>query len=271
MRVTRRYDRGMTLMEMIIVTAVVALVMTGMAMGIGTLTRQRLVSSSIQLAALVRTAYSRAATTGRTVRIVFDLDGGANWLEEAEGGAVLLTAEDAEEQDEEEQQGSSSGSGARAQADLLGAALGTDATQLLSAARGAAETDLTSSMDFEALGLLGASGMEAASQLETPRYRVPRFSRPEEGRLSRNVQLPTGVSLAQVATEHRDGPALEGRAYLYFFPGGLTELAVIQLRDGRGYVNSVEVRPLTGRCTIHDVPFELPTRDEDLDEAREAS
>ncbi len=267
----------MTLMEMIVVVAVVALVMSGLAMGIGTLTRQRLSSSSVAVAAMVRTAYSRAATTGKTVRIVLDLDAATLWVEEAEGGRVLLTSEDEEEDEEGEGEGgltalgaSEGGIGASAQADLLAKALGDDPSQILKSARGAAETSFGSTMDFDLLGSLGAAGQASPLELTTPRYKVPRFAAPE-GRLGKRFRLLEGVGIARVETSHRETPAEEGKAYLYFFPGGVTEHAVIQLRDSRGYVNSVEVHPLTGRCRVHDVPFELPTREADLDEAREAS
>lgn len=266
----------MTLIEMIVVVVIIALVMTGLAMGMGTLTRQRLSSSSVAVGAMVRAAYSRAATTGKTVRIVFDLDSASMWVEEAEGGRVLLTSED--EDDEENEEGGSAvkalgasddGIGASAQADLLAKALGDDPDQILKSARGTAETAFGGSMDFDFLGGLGAAGQESPLELTTPRYEVPRFA-PPEGRLGKRFHLAEGVGIARVETTHREEPAEEGKAYLYFFPGGVTEHAVIQLQDSAGYVNSVEVHPLTGRCRVHDVPFELPTREEDLDEAREA-
>ena len=78
------------------------------------------------------------------------------------------------------------------------------------------------------------------------------------------------MSFVSIQTSHREYPVEEGRAALYFFPGGLTELAVIQIRDEDDYVHSVEVHPLTGRCTIHDVPYEAPTDPDDQNEAREA-
>ena len=270
----RAFQPGMTIMEMIVVTAVVALVMTGVALGIGSLTRQKLGSSSVRVAALVRTAYSRAATTGKTVRIVFDIDSDLMWVEEADGGRVLLSRDGEEEEGEEEgEEGEElaagpSDIGAKAMADNLATALGDDPDQLLGAARASAETDLGGNLDFGMMGALGSSGPDLTKAMPTPRYKAPRFTAPE-GRLGKRIRLESGVTLSRVETAHREGPAEEGRAYLYFFPGGVTELAVIQLQDTGGYVNSVEVHPLTGRCNIHDVPYELPTREEDLNEARE--
>jgi general secretion pathway protein H len=276
----------MTLMEIMVVVFIVALIMTGMALGIGNLTHQRLKSSAVSVAAAVRAAYSRAATTGHTVRIVFDIDAGTFWTEEAEAGRVLLDREDRGDEEEEEEEegeegagtGSGSGTGPGSPLDLgaLGggdplAALmgGGDAEQMLEAAKGAVREDLGKSLDLDVLGQLSSAGLAATSDLETPRYRRPRFGA-APGKQGQVTTLNKGVTFVSVYTSHRDRPAEEGKAYLYFFSGGMTELAVIQLQDGAGYVNSVEVHPLTGRCRMHNVPYEPPMREEDQNEAAEA-
>lgn len=270
-RQQRLRARGMTIMEMMIVMIIIGLVMTGVALGLGSLTRQKLKSSAVRVAAAVRMAYSRSATTGNTVRIVFDIDGRALWGEEAEGGRVLLSRDDDENLDgeDEDEDGSSNASSATTQADSLAGLLGSDPSQLLSAARGAAEADMGSDTNFDMIEQLGALGSKSMADMETPRYRVPSFSA-LPNRLGKRTILEDDVMFVSVLTSHREHPAEEGKAALYFFPGGITELAVIQLRDSAGYVNSVEVHPLTGRCTIHDVPYEPPTDLDDLHEAREA-
>jgi len=277
------WSKGVTLMEIMIVVFVMALIMTGMALGIGNLTHQRLKSSGLRVAAGVRTAYSRAATTGHTVRIVFDIDNDSLWIEEAEAGRVLLDREDeeaaedatADEEIEEGEEGSGEGigplppGGSLAQAQDLSSVLGADPDQLLDAARGAAQADMSKSLDFDLMGQLGSAGIAAAADIPTPRYTRPRFG-PVPGKRGQVAKLHKGVSIISVYTSHREHPAEEGKAFLYFFPGGFTELAVIQLQDSAGHINSVEVHPLTGRCYIHNVPYEAPTRIEDRNEAAEA-
>ena len=264
----------MTLMEMMVVTLIAALVMTGMAFGLSSLTRQRLKSSTLQVAAAVRTAYSRSATTGNTVRLIFDFENRTIWAEEAESGRVLLSRNDEENLEEEGEEEGADGlatnaAGAGAQAQALSGLLGADPSSLLSAAQGAAQADMGDDMNFELLGQISSMGQQATEQMgETPRYRAPSFST-VPGRLGERSTLGEGVSYALIYTAHREDPAEDGRAALYFFPGGLTELAVIQLRDDEGFINSVEVHPLTGRCTIHDVPYEPPRDQEDQNEARE--
>ena len=74
--------------------------------------------------------------------------------------------------------------------------------------------------------------------------------------------LERGITFRQVQTGHDDEPRTEGRAYLYFWSGGQTERAAIQLRVGKSEYNTdtvtLLVQPLTGRVTIKDGPVDLP-------------
>lgn len=80
--------------------------------------------------------------------------------------------------------------------------------------------------------------------------------------------LESGITFRSVQTTHDDVPRTSGRAYLYFWPGGLTERASIQLRIGESDEDyqtlTLVVAPLTGRVTIKNGPVELeiPTDDE---------
>lgn len=69
--------------------------------------------------------------------------------------------------------------------------------------------------------------------------------------------LETGIRFLQVETEHQEEPELE-RAYLYFWPGGQTERASIQIVRGRpgqepeeSDILSILVAPLTGKVEIN--------------------
>jgi general secretion pathway protein H len=70
--------------------------------------------------------------------------------------------------------------------------------------------------------------------------------------------LGLGVSFRLVQTEHDEKAREKGRAYLYFWPGGGTERAVVQLeRTGGEDALSVLVSPLTGRAHIERGKVEL--------------
>jgi general secretion pathway protein H len=86
-------------------------------------------------------------------------------------------------------------------------------------------------------------------------------------------ELPTGIEFFQVQTEHDEQPRREGRAYLYFWPGGGTERAAVQIRkqgssDARDGL-TVMVSRLTGRARIERGAVELPEPRSDGEEFSE--
>jgi general secretion pathway protein H len=80
-------------------------------------------------------------------------------------------------------------------------------------------------------------------------------------------ELGRSIHYRLVQTEHDSKPRTKGRAYLYFWPGGGTERAVVQLQRGDGdEILSVLVSPLTGRAKIQrgKVDFTEPRQEEDF-------
>ncbi|MGK4009256.1 prepilin-type N-terminal cleavage/methylation domain-containing protein [Sorangium sp. So ce1036] len=115
---------------------------------------------------------------------------------------------------------------------------------------------------------------EAESILKGPRAPRPAFQpakaygfNPEEGRAGK--ELSSGVRFLQVETAHQDDPVAEGRAYLYFWPGGQTERAAIQLSLGAGgtddSVMTVLVSPLTGKTELRRGKVSMPRPRDDAE------
>lgn len=78
----------------------------------------------------------------------------------------------------------------------------------------------------------------------------PAFSQVDNGLIKR-VDLAAGVTFKDIFVSHQEVPVTEGLAYLYFFPQGLTEKAIIHLSDEEGEtVYSITVNPLTGRSQV---------------------
>jgi general secretion pathway protein H len=79
--------------------------------------------------------------------------------------------------------------------------------------------------------------------------------------------LQRGIRFRAVQAAHDDDARTSGRAYLYFWRGGLTERASIQLRIGESEEDSrtltLLVSPLTGKVAVKNGPVELPPLDED--------
>lgn len=85
-------------------------------------------------------------------------------------------------------------------------------------------------------------------------------SDPTKGR-----ELGAGVQIVSVQTDHDEEPVTEGRAYLYFWPGGVTERALIRLKrtDSSEDGLAVLISGLTGRAMIQRGKGEFPPVHED--------
>ena len=113
---------------------------------------------------------------------------------------------------------------------------------------------------------------EAEAILKGPRPSRPTFKptqafgfNPEKGRTGK--ELEKGIRFLQLEVDHQDEPSKQGRAYLYFWPGGQTERAAIQLRvDGSDLEKdmlTVLVSPLTGKAELKRGRASMPKpRDE---------
>jgi len=103
---------------------------------------------------------------------------------------------------------------------------------------------------------------QLAQNIAQQRPRAPRaaFERPQ-GQRYRERTLADDVVIARVFTGQVDEPVEEGNGYVYFWPGGVGERAIVQLRGANGEVYSVLLHPLTGRSQIVDRAVEPPRID----------
>jgi len=286
--VARARQSGMTLIEVMVVILIIALVTGGVALGTGAITRADMRSSSTALVAASRFAYSRAVTQGLTTRVVLDFNARTIQIQETTGRVVL-------QRDDE------SGSGLRREdAPGLNPDAGADdiaAPQLMPTASldGAGGTlgavgdqmsagEMTSGGDDVLSSLLGgmssgeitdpflaAMAQGAAGDITGANagYRGPKFE-PAEGTSGEPRDLEGDTAFLKVFSPHERTPREDGKAYVYFFPGGVAEHTIIQLTDGDEddpQVYSIEIHPLSGRAEIHD--FALAPEGE-LDELQEA-
>jgi general secretion pathway protein H len=222
------------LVEVLMAIALIALLGGTILAGSGMLGSNRLRAGAGLVMSAVRLAGSRANTTGNPVRIVFDLDQGRLSVEETTG--KMLRVKD---------------TGKKAE----GAAAGAEAATQ-------AERD---SIEY-AKGIV--DGPRAPRAAFKPVRGMGFEDDPAGGR-----ELGRGVRYYAVQTEHDEYPRTEGRAYLYFWPGGGTERATIQLtREDIDRGLTVVVSPLTGRARIEMgfVDLERPGYDIDFDVREEA-
>lgn len=206
--------------------ALIALMSGAVLFGSGMLGSSRQRAAATLVLSGVRLGMARANSTGRPVRMVFDLDKDRLLLEEASGSKMLR---------EKEKDNTGGGAEATTEAEQNARA---EADRILEGPR-------APRAEFKPVKQFGFDGDEAS-----------------EGR-----SFQPGVQFRSVQTEHDEEPRTEGRAYLYFWPGGGTERASIQV--GRGDdVLTVLVSPLTGRAKIEKgaVKLEAPKNDSDFGE-----
>ena len=230
---------GYTLIEILVVLAILVFVVAGATLGLSSLTRANLRSAAVMIAAAVRTGYTRAITQGHPVRLVLAIDGGKVWLEETEDRLVL--------------------SRNAGDDDAAGSSVASDDT----AGAESAPTGPTPDTTFA----LGASTFVVGDN-NTPRYRGAQFQR-LEGKRFEPREMPSGTRILAVYTAHAEGRKETGTQYLFFWPGGQTERAVIQVADGDGTTYSIVVHPLTGKTRIEAVPVEPESDLTDEDEQEE--
>lgn len=225
----------MTLVEIMVVVAIMALVAAVSVASIGSLGRTRLKGSAYLVAAAVQRGFSYAATHGENARLVIDLDENLLTIERGEGKLLMDRSVDGgvkDPEDEEEQP--------------------DEATPEES------EEGFDFDLGVETLTQQIRTGFHSG---EVPRYQPPIFAPIEDSRFD-GRELEPRVEFLAVHSRLYDEPKQDGKAYVYFFPDGFGDHAVIQLTNSASEIYSVEVLPLMGKARVHNYAF-LPELEED--------
>ncbi|MSP59013.1 MAG: type II secretion system protein [Myxococcales bacterium] len=208
-----RSPRGFTLIEIMLVLAIVGAAMGVAVVSFRAVDRATARSNSSRLAAAIRYVYDRAVTTGGYYRIVLDLTANKYWAERSDDRFYLAR----------EPEKSSRGRAPDEEAK---------------------EKKLKEDEDRAKQQVTGL----AKELLPPPAPRRARFQAFTDSTLPK-IDLK-GCKLRDVLTRRQRDPYTEGKAYLYFFPDGHTERALIHIEDTNGDVYSLSVHPLTGRVTL---------------------
>lgn len=212
---------GMTLIEIMIVVALMATLMATLVFGSGMFIGAGRRAAATLVVTAVRKGLASANTTGKPTRMAIDLTAGTITLEQSSSTVALKRdAVDVAEEDE-------------------AAALKAYEDDAVAAAEQAAESFLSGP---PAIGDGFSPLMELGGDDETGARKID-----------------AGVSFRLVQTEHDSEPIREGVAFIYFWPGGETERAVVQLGAGEDDDGlTVELSPLTGRAQIRRGQVPLP-------------
>jgi general secretion pathway protein H len=222
--------RGFTLLEIMVVMVIMAVLVAGVIGGTGQLGGARLKHAATAISGAVKVSYTRATATSKSLRLVLDLDANTMWLEE--GDAPMLV-----------QSKDKSGAG--------GADPATDAERL-ARDEGA---DILQGPKVARPHFHPVAGISMTADQVT----AGKDGTPTGGKGP--IKLPRGITFRQVRTGHDDQVREKGRTYLYFWPGGLTERASIQIRIGDsmedGDTLTLLVSPLTGKVSVKNGPVAL--------------
>lgn len=221
----------MTLIEVLIVMALLALILGAVVIGSGQLASSRMRHSSTMIAGAIRIAFARASASSKTVRLVMDFEESQIWLEEGDQPHLVQS------KDVTGTGGAEAATGAEKEAAEETARIVKGPTPPRARFK-----------EIDAMGLAASTPGKGKKPLER------------------------GIGFYQAQALHDDAPRKEGRAYLYFWPGGQTERAAITLRVGKSETEAdmvtLIVAPLTGKVTVKDgaVPLPTPTDDKEASE-----
>jgi general secretion pathway protein H len=220
-------SRAFTLVELLLAIALMAILGGVIVSSTSMMSGNRLRSAAGLMVTAVRLAITRTNVTGRSIRLAFDLDEQRLVMEESADRMLRVRDKDGKEEQ------------------TAGADPATEA-----------EKEATQYAD----GIV--KGPRAPRAKFKPIPLASNDSDAEKGRT-----LGRSIHYRLVQTEHDSKPRTKGRAYLYFWPGGGTERAVVQLQKGDGdEILSVLVSPLTGRARIQRGKVDLSEqrREEDF-------
>ncbi len=207
------------MIEILVVAVIIGIGASGLSFSLGALTKANLRGGAGRFAAAARYAYNRAIIKGTTVRLVFDVPGATFSIEEGSGRVTLARVDD-----ERRKEGAE------------------DGEEIVAADPWAAAQ---SRIDQALKPNLGASPFAPLSSGDGKT--MERYT---------NIVLGRRVQIVRLIVPHHPAPLEQGKGAIHFFPGGMTEHAVVHFSDGGDSVYSVELHPLTGRSKIRAEAYE---------------
>ncbi len=219
--------RGFTLLEILVVLVVIVLIAGIAITRVGKMFRVEVRQSASKMSSTIKYLYNKSATENRTIRLGFDLENSSYWAE-ATSDKFLLNPKDQRTEEEKKK------------------AIEEEKNKEIEA--GAEKTkEAVEDEDKGGIDFLKDDKKESDIEDEKPvKPKQAEFGAMDESILSEQV-LPASVRFKDIQVSHINEPVTEGKVYIYFFPNGSVEPAVINLRnEDDTRVFSLKISPLTG-------------------------
>ena len=218
----------MTILELMIVMAIMGAGVFLLRTGFRVLTKADLVENSTEVAAVLKRTGQLAIEKGEMHRVMFDLEKHLYAVEVCQGEKTIQRNENIRPDEETTKRALEKG-----QERLK--TVGTD----MQAADPEAATKHA----------LAVAGHHIADRMCTP---VDDPSSDSEGKgWIRTLRAVKGIKLKEIWVQHKDESTTKGQVAIYFFPSGSAEKAVVEITDGSDTF-TVLVAGLTGRVELKD-------------------
>jgi type II secretory pathway pseudopilin PulG len=219
----------MTVLELMIVLAIIGGGAVLVRSGFRLITKADLVENSTELAAILRRTNQLAVEHGEMHRVVFDLDKQVYVVEVCQG-ATAIQRNEAVRVDEEAKKRALDKGRSRMQ--------------------GVPTDVLASDPEDAAKRATAMAGHHIADRMCAPATDSISGDATGKGWV-RALRVNKGIKFKKIWVQHRDDPVAKGQVAIYFFPIGAAEKAVIELTDG-DEVFTVLVYGLSGQVQLRD-------------------
>ncbi len=243
----------MTVLEMMIVLAIIGGGVVLVRTGFRQITKADLVESSTELSAMLKRTAQLAIEKGEMHRILFDVEQQLYAVEVCQGSTAIMRNEKVRGDEEKQKQAL-----ARGQERLRGVpmeAIAQDAESATKHAMSIAGHHVADRMcspvnEKEVSGL--TSGVDQKTTNEDGKtIRKIRGDKDSRTNLTWVRSLRPGIKFKEIWVQHKDESATKGQIAIYFWPTGSSEKAVIEVTDD-SETFTVLVHGLTGRVQLRD-------------------